>query len=78
MPVQPEASSCAQALAGYCHCPPRGPGGPSPSLGGSSLPGAPGMCLFLSNISQLTGNRREQEYTLKEPAAQGQGQNKSA
>lgn len=52
--------------------------GPQPQLGGSCLPEAPGMCLFMSNSSQLTGNRQEQEYTLKEPAAQGQGQNKSA
>lgn len=76
--MQPGVSSCAQALAGYWQCPPQGPGGPSPSLGGSCLPEAPGMCLFMSNSSQLTGNRQEQEYTLKEPAAQGQGQNKSA
>lgn len=66
--MQPGESSYAQELAGYCHCSPWVPGFAQP--GGICLSGAPGTCLFMSNNSQLTGNRHEQEYTLKEPAAQ--------
>lgn len=41
IPLQPGGSSCAQELAGCCHCSPWGPGGSQPQPGGELSPWGP-------------------------------------
>lgn len=57
---------------------PRGPGGPGPSPGGAAPAGHEGRVCSCQTAPSSLATSGEQEERINEPAAQGQGQNKSA